>query len=157
MLAPRSVRAHGPLHLGRASAFSGIIGSMTALFSIDLQAVRIVRAETKTQILGALADCFGEVYALDRATVLERIEERETLGSTGFGRGVAIPHARLDNLARPVAAFFRLESPVNFASSDGMPVDCDKVKGSGVHFIVYLILFVSIYLYRSSSDHPAYI
>lgn len=97
---------------------------MTALFSIDLQAVRIVRAETKTQILGALADCFGEVYGLDRAAVLERIEERETLGSTGFGRGVAIPHARLESLARPVAAFFRLENPVDFASSDGMPVDC---------------------------------
>ena len=124
MLAPRRVRAHGPLHIRRASAFSGITVSMTALFSIDLQAVRIVRAETKTQILGALADCFSEVYGLDRAMVLERIEERETLGSTGFGRGVAIPHARLDALARPVAAFFRLESPVDFASSDGMPVDC---------------------------------
>jgi len=97
---------------------------MTALFSIDLQAVRIVRAETKTQILGALADCFSEVYGLDRAMVIERIEERETLGSTGFGRGVAIPHARFENIARPVAAFFRLERPVDFAASDGMPVDC---------------------------------
>lgn len=124
VLAPRRVREHGPHHIRRASAFSGIIGFMTALFSIDLQAVRIVRAETKTQILGALADCFGEVYGLDRATVLERIEERETLGSTGFGRGVAIPHARLESLARPVAAFFRLERPVDFSSSDGMPVDC---------------------------------
>lgn len=124
MLAPRRIQAHGPLHIRRASAFSGIIGSMTALFSIDLQAVRIVRAETKTQILGALADCFGEVYGLDRETVLERIEERETLGSTGFGRGVAIPHARLETLARPVAAFFRLQRPVDFSSSDGMPVDC---------------------------------
>ncbi len=103
---------------------SGIIGSMTALFTIDLQAVRIVRAETKTQILGALADCFSEVYGLDRVSVLERVEERETLGSTGFGRGVAIPHARLEGLARPVAAFFRLENPVDFASSDAMPVDC---------------------------------
>ncbi|OYU36575.1 PTS sugar transporter subunit IIA [Novosphingobium sp. PASSN1] len=97
---------------------------MTALFTIDLQAVRIVRAETKTQILGGLADCFAEVYGLDREVVLERIEERETLGSTGFGRGVAIPHARLEGLARPVAAFFRLENPVEFASSDGMLVDC---------------------------------
>ncbi len=97
---------------------------MTALFSIDPQAVRIVRAETKQQILAELAQCFGSVYMLDTAHVLERIEERETLGSTGFGRGVAIPHARLEGLARPVAAFFRLENPVEFAAADGMPVDC---------------------------------
>jgi PTS system nitrogen regulatory IIA component len=56
--------------------------------------------------------------------VLERVEERERLGSTGFGRGVAIPHARLDNLPRPVATFFRLENPVEFEAADGMPVDC---------------------------------
>ena len=55
--------------------------------------------------------------------VLERIEEREKLGSTGFGRGVAIPHARIPELNRPVAAFFRLESPVAFDAADGMPVD----------------------------------
>ncbi len=97
---------------------------MTALFFFFFQAVRILRAETKAQILGALADCFADVYGLDRAMVIERIEERETLGSTGFGRGVAIPHARLEGLSRPVAVFFRLERPADFGSSDGMPVDC---------------------------------
>lgn len=97
---------------------------MTALFTIDPLAVRMVRAETKQQILSELADCFATVYALDRASVLERVEERERLGSTGFGRGVAIPHARLDNLPRPVATFFRLENPVEFEAADGMPVDC---------------------------------
>ncbi|KPF54173.1 PTS system nitrogen regulatory IIA component [Novosphingobium capsulatum] len=97
---------------------------MTALFSIDPQAVRVVRAESKAQILDMLAACFASVYRLDRAQVQERIEERESLGSTGFGRGVAIPHARLDGLSRPVAVFLRLEEPVDFASADGMPVDC---------------------------------
>ena len=97
---------------------------MTALFLIDPSAVRITRAETKQQILVALADCFATVYALDAANVLERMEDRERLGSTGFGRGVAIPHARLDGLTRAVAVFFRLSEPVDFASADGMPVDC---------------------------------
>lgn len=97
---------------------------MMSLFSIDPQAVRIVRADTKQQILGELADCFATVTTLDREHILERIEEREKLGSTGFGRGVAIPHARLDGLTRPVAAFFRLEQPVDFDAADGMPVDC---------------------------------
>jgi PTS system nitrogen regulatory IIA component len=93
-------------------------------FSIDPQAVRVIRAESKAQILDTLADCFAAVYRLDRAQVQERIEERESLGSTGFGRGVAIPHARLDGLSRPVAVFLRLEEPVDFDSADGMPVDC---------------------------------
>ncbi|WP_226016306.1 PTS sugar transporter subunit IIA [Novosphingobium sp. FKTRR1] len=97
---------------------------MSALFSIDSQAVRIVRAETKQQIFAELSACFAQVYGLDREHVLERIEEREALGSTGFGRGVAIPHARIEGLARPVAVFFRLQNPVEFAAADGMPVDC---------------------------------
>jgi len=97
---------------------------MTALFILDQQAVRMVRADTKQQILADLARCFADVYALDIETVSDGIEEREKLGSTGFGRGVAIPHARIDGLERPVAAFFRLENPVEFASADGLPVDC---------------------------------
>ncbi|MEO0030639.1 MAG: hypothetical protein RIS94_397 [Pseudomonadota bacterium] len=97
---------------------------MTALFSIEPQAVRVIRAESKQQILSVLADTFAGVTTIDAAHVLERIEERETLGSTGFGRGVAIPHARIDGLTRPVAAFLRLEHPVEFNSADGMPVDC---------------------------------
>ena len=97
---------------------------MSALFSIDQQAVRVIRAESKAQILSVLADCFAGVYALDHAHELERVLEREALGSTGFGRGVAIPHARIAGLSRPVAAFLRLERPVEFAAADGMPVDC---------------------------------
>ncbi|WP_028640772.1 PTS sugar transporter subunit IIA [Novosphingobium acidiphilum] len=97
---------------------------MSALFSIDQQAVRVIRAESKAQILSVLADCFAGVYALDHAHVLERVLEREALGSTGFGRGVAIPHARIAGLSRPVAAFLRLERPVEFAAADGMLVDC---------------------------------
>jgi PTS system nitrogen regulatory IIA component len=97
---------------------------MSALFSIDAQAVRVVRAETKAQILSVLAATFASAYALDADDVLERILERESLGSTGFGRGVAIPHARISGLARPVTVFLRLERPVEFAAADAMPVDC---------------------------------
>jgi PTS system nitrogen regulatory IIA component len=97
---------------------------MTALFTLDQQAVRMVRADTKQQILMDLSRCFADVYMLDVAVVTTGINEREKLGSTGFGRGVAIPHARIDGLERPVAAFFKLENPVEFASADGMPVDC---------------------------------
>jgi PTS system nitrogen regulatory IIA component len=96
---------------------------MTALFTLLPEAVGTIRADDKTAILHQLAQRFAGVYGLDAGEVLERIEERERLGSTGFGRGVAIPHARIDGLARPVAVFLRLESPVAFDAADGMPVD----------------------------------
>jgi PTS system nitrogen regulatory IIA component len=96
---------------------------MTALYTLLPEAVATVRADTKAAILDRLAARFAEVYELDHAMVLKRIEEREQLGSTAFGRGVAIPHARIEGLNRPVAVFLRLESPVDFDSADGMPVD----------------------------------
>lgn len=96
---------------------------MTALFSLPPEAVGTVRAESKAGILAELADRFAGLYGLDRSLVLERIEERERLGSTGFGRGVAIPHARIPDLARPMAVFLRLTQPVAFDAADDMPVD----------------------------------
>ncbi|MCB2087688.1 MAG: PTS sugar transporter subunit IIA [Sphingomonadaceae bacterium] len=96
---------------------------MTTLYSIFPDAVATIDAGSKPAILEALADRFAKVYDLDQVEVLERIEERENLGSTGFGRGVAIPHARMPGLRRPVAAFLRLDNPVDFAAADGMPVD----------------------------------
>ncbi len=96
---------------------------MAALFTLLPEAVGAIRAESKSAILDLLADRFAEVYALDRAAVLARIQEREKLGSTGFGRGVAIPHARVAGVVRPVAALLRLEAPVAFDAVDGQPVD----------------------------------
>ena len=96
---------------------------MTVLFSLPPEAVWTLRAETKPAILQQLSNCFADVYGLDPALVLNRLTEREKLGSTGFGRGVAIPHARMAGLNRPVAAFLRLASPVAFDAADGMPVE----------------------------------
>lgn len=96
---------------------------MSALFTLLPEAVGTIRADSKPAILEQLAARFAGVYGLDPAEVLERIEERERLGSTGFGRGVAIPHARHADIARPVAVFLRLESPVGFDAADDMPVD----------------------------------
>ena len=96
---------------------------MTALFTLLPESVGTIAADSKQAILEQLANRFAGVYGLDPVQVLERIEEREKLGSTGFGRGVAIPHARIADLGRPVAAFLRLESPVAFDAADGMPVD----------------------------------
>ncbi len=96
---------------------------MTALFTLLPEAVSTIKADSKQAILEQIAARFGSVYGLDKAMVLDRIEEREKLGSTGFGRGVAIPHARIPDLNRPVAVFVRLDAPVSFDAADGMAVD----------------------------------
>ena len=96
---------------------------MTALFTLLPEAVGTIAADTKQSILERLTERFAGVYGLDSVLVLERLEEREKLGSTGFGRGVAIPHARIPDLGRPVAVFIRLDTPVAFEAADGMPVD----------------------------------
>lgn len=92
-------------------------------YTLSPQALAVVRAGSKAEILKALADRFGSAYRLDPALVLEALEERERLGSTGFGRGVAIPHARIDGINRPVTVFLRLAAPVDFDSADDLPVE----------------------------------
>jgi len=72
------------------------------------------------QALGQLAE---QIYAIDQQKVVERLTERERLGSTGFGAGVAIPHGKIDGLDRVVAIFAQLASPIDFAAVDDMPVD----------------------------------
>ena len=92
-------------------------------YTLSPQALAIIRAGSKAEILEALAERFGSAYRLNAALVLEALEEREKLGSTGFGRGVAIPHARIEGINRPVTVFLRLEAPVDFDSADDLPVE----------------------------------
>jgi len=96
---------------------------MSALFHLLPEAVATETDGDKPAVLARLSAMFARVYGLDQTLVLERIVEREQLGSTGFGRNVAIPHARIAGLSRPVAAVIRLDTPIEFESADGMPVD----------------------------------
>ncbi|APE27506.1 PTS sugar transporter subunit IIA [Aurantiacibacter gangjinensis] len=96
---------------------------MHSTFLMKPESVGIVRADNKGDILEKLSAVFAAAWSLDAALVLEYLQERENLGSTGFGRGVAIPHARMPGLQRPIAALLKLEKPVDFAAADGLPVD----------------------------------
>lgn len=96
---------------------------MNASFAIKPEAVAILCAKDKPAILEELARLFEKAWDLNAEQVLENLEEREMLGSTGFGRGVAIPHARLAGVARPIAALIRLQRQVDFDAADGMPVE----------------------------------
>jgi PTS system nitrogen regulatory IIA component len=60
---------------------------------------------------------------LSRNEIFDSLISREKLGSTGLGKGVAIPHGRLSALKRPVCAFIKLDQPIEFDALDGQPVD----------------------------------
>ena len=62
-------------------------------------------------------------YHTDYSNTVEALIERESLGPTGVGGGVALPHARLENLDHVVGAFILLENPVEFEAIDRQPVD----------------------------------
>ncbi len=96
---------------------------MNVNFKMLPEAVVCVRPSTKQETLECVARTFADVYGIDQHEVLEGLEEREHLGSTGFGRGIAIPHARSRQIRRPTSVLLRLESPVDFNAADRMPVD----------------------------------
>ncbi len=82
-----------------------------------------LKASSKRQVLRTLAERVAEAQALEAGPVLEALLEREKLGTTGIGDGLAIPHAKLAGLDRLVAVFARLQTPVSFDSLDDEPVD----------------------------------
>jgi PTS system nitrogen regulatory IIA component len=77
----------------------------------------------KRSLLQQLANLAGQRLELDSARVLASLTEREQLGSTGFGQGVAIPHGKIDGLDRIYGLFARLGEPVDYKAIDGRAVD----------------------------------
>ena len=82
-----------------------------------------LRTSSKKHLLQELANRAGDVYGLDSRRVFEALLDRERLGPTGMGKGVAIPHARLPELTRIYGLFARLEKGVDFDAMDGEPTD----------------------------------
>ena len=87
-------------------------------------AVRVAGSVTsKKRLFQDLADIAHAAYGLSASVAFDGLQERESLGPTGVGRGVALPHARVDDLDRVIGVFLRLERPVDFDSVDKLPVD----------------------------------
>jgi PTS system nitrogen regulatory IIA component len=80
-------------------------------------------ASNKKAALQSLCDRASEILGLPSIEIFNVIIQRERLGSTGLGGGVAIPHARLPNLKQSVGVFARLKAPIDFESVDDEPVD----------------------------------
>lgn len=87
-------------------------------------AVRVVgHSASKKRLFQDLSDIAAAVYGLNPSATFDALQERETLGPTGVGHGVALPHARLDGLDRVAGIFLRLERPMDFDAVDRVPVD----------------------------------
>jgi PTS system nitrogen regulatory IIA component len=91
---------------------------------IDAQSVLPnLKAQGKKQLLQELAHGAGERLSVDHQLIFETLLQREKLGSTGLGHGIAIPHGKIKGLARVYGLFARLAQPVEFEAIDGEPVD----------------------------------
>ena len=80
-------------------------------------------ASSKRQALHVVAEAAANAVGLDAGRVMDALLERESLGSTGLGSGVAVPHARIEGLQRIFGVFVRLDTPVAYGSVDDRPVD----------------------------------
>jgi nitrogen PTS system EIIA component len=108
-------------------------------------AVRVVGQFTsKKRLFQELGEIASQAYKLVPATAIDGLQERESLGPTGVGHGIALPHARLEDLTRIIGVFLRLEKPLDYDSVDRQPVDLIFAlfapKDSGVDHLKALAL-----------------
>ena len=82
-----------------------------------------LEATNKKAALQELAARAADIARLDAHVVFHALLQRERLGSTGLGRGIAIPHVKLKALPGIVTLFARMAKPIDFESQDGEPVD----------------------------------
>src|ERR1700759_1847851 len=82
-----------------------------------------LRINNKKQAIQELAARAAELTGHNEREILEILQQREKLGSTGIGNGIAIPHGKLPKLERLFGLFARLDRPIDFEALDGQPVD----------------------------------
>jgi nitrogen PTS system EIIA component len=91
---------------------------------LDFEAIKpALSAGNKRALLQQLANLAGSRLEIAPSKILDTVREREKLGPTGFGQGVAIPHGKVEGLAQIYCLFVRLSDPVRYKAIDGVPVD----------------------------------
>jgi len=108
-------------------------------------AVRVVSQLTsKKRLFQELGEVVAQAYNLTAAVAVDGLQERESLGPTGVGHGIALPHARLEDVTRIIGVFIKLERPLDYDSVDRQPVDLIFAlfapKDSGVDHLKALAL-----------------
>lgn len=88
------------------------------------EAVRVVGGiGSKKRLFQRLGEAAQSTYGLNQNATVDALLERESLGPTGVGKGIAIPHARMPGLSSVVGLFFRIERAIDFDAVDRQPVD----------------------------------
>lgn len=91
---------------------------------LRLSAVKTIgTTSSKKRLFHELGEIAAAAYGIGAGTVAQALQERESLGPTGVGEGIALPHARISGLDGIVGMFVRLEKPVDFDAVDRQPVD----------------------------------
>ena len=108
-------------------------------------AVRVIgQITSKKRLFQELGELAAGAYGLTAAIAVDGLQERESLGPTGVGHGIALPHARLEDLHQIRGVFIRLEKPLDYDSVDRQPVDLVfglfAPKDSGVDHLKALAL-----------------
>lgn len=95
---------------------------LTDILTVD-SVLASLKVTSKKQALQALSEKAAAITHIDEREIFETLLQRERLGSTGVGSGVAIPHGKLTGLRQIVRVFARLERPIDFEALDDQPVD----------------------------------
>lgn len=114
------------LNGARLSGLSvGVVGDSMDIGELLTQDGIVLRggASSKRQALHVVAEAAANALGIDEARIMDALTEREALGSTGLGSGVAVPHARLIGIDHVCAVFVRLDTPIAYGSMDDRPVD----------------------------------
>lgn len=111
----RKLSAHDAVSVGARVNLIDIIPPEGVLYSL--------KASNKKHALLELTSLAASFVGVPERRILEILLEREKLGSTGIGNGVAIPHAKLPEIDRLWGFFARLDTPINFEAIDEQPVD----------------------------------
>lgn len=85
--------------------------------------IPILAAKSKKQVLQELSQQASDLTGLDQRDVFETLLQRERLGSTGVGHGIAIPHGKIAGLKQITGLFAKLEEAIDFDAIDEQPVD----------------------------------
>jgi PTS system nitrogen regulatory IIA component len=113
------------------------MGDLSDLIAPEAILPRLL-ATSRRQALQLMAEALAKAAPIDARAAFDAVLIRERLSGTGMGEGVAIPHATVPGLTRPVAAFARLEPPQDFEALDQRPADLvflllSPVERSGDH------------------------
>ncbi|MCC0017109.1 MAG: PTS IIA-like nitrogen regulatory protein PtsN [Rhodobiaceae bacterium] len=85
--------------------------------------IAMLKASSKKQVIQEMAEKAARITDLPSRTIFDQLLQRERLGSTGIGHGIAIPHARVPGITRLTGVFARLDKPIDFDAVDDEPVD----------------------------------